>query len=332
MKKSDLIGAALDVMHYSGAAALARPFAQGRGVIFCLHQVLPGGGREQGFAPNAKLECTPEFLESLILLARRRGYETVALGEAVARLQSGSGQRFAAFTLDDGFRDNRLHAQPVFKKLNCPYTIFVCPRFADGTGEIWWRLVELIAAKAGDEAARWQAWTTLYPRFEAMEQFEQRRAIRAACAEQGIDADAYCRSVAMDWDELKAISQDPLCTIGAHTLNHHAVGRMAEADAREQLAGAKAIISARLGRDVRFNAYPYGDADFVTARDYRLAGEAGFAASVTTHKDPCQAADKGHLQALPRIMVSGRYQNVRYVDTLLSGLPTLLSNGLGGRA
>ncbi|HEY5364616.1 MAG TPA: polysaccharide deacetylase family protein [Aestuariivirga sp.] len=342
MVSSELLRRLLDGLHYSGATTLARPLFKGIGVIYCLHQVLPGGGREQGFAPNAKLECEPEFLEGLINLSRQRGFETVSLAEAVRRLKISDPKPFAVFTLDDGYKDNQQFAQPIFDRLNCPYTIFVAPRIAEGTSELWWRLLELVVAKVDrftatigaeafdlatkTETEKWAAWPKLLAAVENLEQYEQRRFIRALCAEHAIDPDAYCAKVAMNWDELRTINKDPLCTIGAHTLNHHAVAKLNEADALSELETSRLIIARELGEDIQFNAYPYGDEPNAGQRDFMLAAAAGYKASVTTRKGVIFGGHAAHLQALPRIMISGRYQELRYVDALISGLPTALLN------
>ncbi|MBG1231782.1 polysaccharide deacetylase family protein [Aestuariivirga litoralis] len=342
MGKTAILRSALDMMHFSGATGIVRRRLQGLGSIFCLHQILPGGGRQTGFAPNSKLECEPEFLAGMIRLARSRGLETISLADAVARMRNGDTRPFAVFTLDDGYKDNQLFAQPVFDALQCPYTIFVAPRIVEGTSELWWRLLELVI-KSGDHfkaeiarqgyslatatnAEKWQAFNTLFPVLENLEQQEQRVVIRRLCAAAKVDPDAYCRSVAMDWNDLKAINRDPLCTIGAHTMNHHAVGRMHEADAFFELNQSRKDISKALDEDILFNAYPYGDEPNAIARDFVLAEKAGYAASVTTRKGVIFPGHAQHLQALPRIMVSGRFQQLRYVDAMMSGLPTALSN------
>ena len=344
MASPQLLRFALGAMRASGLAAIARPFLHGRGVIFCLHHVLPGGGLQLGFSPNSKLECEPEFLHGLIELVRKRGYETLSLADAVALLQSNpqSAKPFAVFTLDDGYKDNREFAQPIFQKLNCPYTIFVVPRIADGTSEIWWRNLEQVIAgseklhvkvagrildlRCATEAEKWLAWQTLYPIFETLDQFQQRIEIRKLALSYAVDVDDYCRTVAMDWSELREIARDPLCELGAHTVNHYAVGRMNEKDARAALADARQLMAKHLGKAPHFNAYPYGDEPNATARDFKLAAEVGYEASLTTRKGVVFAGHSKHLQALPRIMISGRYQELGLVDTLISGLPTALAN------
>ncbi len=344
MVSPTLLRAAIGALHRTGLSNLARSRLRGVGVIFCLHHVKPGGGRQSGFAPNSKLECEPEFLAGIINVVRERGYQTLSLAQAVERLTSGQRYEkpFAVFTLDDGYKDNHEFAQPIFKKHECPFTIFIAPRIADGTAEIWWRNLEhiiatnnrircVIANQSHDipchsEAEKWLAWKILYAAFEKCDQFEQRAEIRKLASNYNVDVENYCRSVAMSWEELNDMAQDPLCELGAHTVNHHAVGRMTAADAATQLRAARQLIAKHLGKTPRFNAYPYGDKPNATARDFKLAGEAGYEASVTTRKGVVFALHAKHLQALPRIMVSGRYQELRFIDTLISGLPTAFAN------
>jgi peptidoglycan/xylan/chitin deacetylase (PgdA/CDA1 family) len=344
MASPAILRACLDVLHYSGATALGRNQLQGIGHIFCLHHVYPSGGRQKHFAPNSKLEIEPQFLADMIALVRSRGFETVSLGEAIRRLRSSgaNAKPFSVFTLDDGYKDNNEFARPVFDQLHCPYTIFVTPRIADGTCEIWWRILELLInagpqfrAKigigsfdlpTGSDTEKSKAWAILFPKVEGLEQHEQRRVIRALANERGIDVDGYCRSVAMDWEELREINKDPLCTLAAHSMNHHAVGKMSATDAAFELSQSRAIIMRELGEITRFNAYPYGDEPNATSRDFKLAQDAGYEASLTTRKGVVFSGHASHLQALPRIMVSGRFQELRYIDAMISGLPTALAN------
>ena len=344
MASPALLRACLDVVHFTGLSNLLRKRFQGMGSIFCFHHVCPGGGTAKGFAPNGKIECTPEFLRDIIYLVRKRGMETLSLADAVERIRSPQPNQkpFAVFTLDDGYKDNMIYGQPIFDQLNCPYSVFVTPKIVDGSCELWWRALEKIIAvhpqfkgKIGgqeydletrSEAQKQKAWSILFPKLGAMPEYEQRKTVRELAIKYSFDLVEYCKSVAMTWDEIRRLNQDPLCTIGAHTMNHYAVAKLSAADCLYELEESRRVIERELGEKIHFFAYPYGDEPAAGPRDFQIANDLGFTASLTTRKGVVFAGHGKHLQALPRIMVSGRYQKIRYIDALISGAPTALLN------
>jgi len=302
---------------------------------------VPCGGRAGGFAPNAGLEVTPEFLDQVIAMLRKRGFDLVNLDEAAARIRTG-GRPFAAFTLDDGYRDNLVHARPVFDRHNCPYTIYVAPAIADGKCELWWRGLEYaIASNARIRveidgttidldcqglAEKSAAWRRLYWPVRRLEQHEQRRWIRTFAAQHGIDIDRICREAAMTWDELRQIASDPLCGIGAHTVHHYNIKALADDEALGEMIHSADRIEQELGRRPAHFAFPYGDETSAGPRDFALAARAGFRTAVTTRKGMLFPAHAEHLTALPRLSLSGDYQHLRYVRTLITGVPFALFN------
>jgi peptidoglycan/xylan/chitin deacetylase (PgdA/CDA1 family) len=317
----------------------------GMGAIFMLHHVRPNGVASHGFAPNAGLEITPDFLDSVITHVVAKGYELVSLSEAVLRMKEGGpAQRpFAVFTLDDGYEDNFVHAWPVFRRHACPFTIFVAPAINDGTCELWWRGLEAVIAGAPQvrgvldgsgfefdtlsDAAKQIAFKRLYWPVRNLPEHRQRKWIRQFCAQHGVDLNAQCRSEAMTWDELREIAADPLCTIGAHTVNHYAVARLSREEALAEALSSRSRIAQELGRTPELFAYPYGDPGSAGPRDFDLIREAGFAAAVTTRKGLIFSAHRDHVTALPRLSLNGGYQKLRYVDVLLSGSAFALLNG-----
>jgi peptidoglycan/xylan/chitin deacetylase (PgdA/CDA1 family) len=269
----------------------------------------------------------------------------VSLADAALKIQSGkTSKRFAVFTLDDGYKDNLFHAAPVFKRHNCPFTVYVAPRIAEGTCELWWRGLELIIASSNTlsldldnleftldvstDTAKWQAWQTLAARVQNMPEFAQRDWIKKAADKHGVDLDAYCRSVAMTWDEIRQMASEPLATIGAHTLNHYNLLKLSDADARREIVESGKRIEAELGRKIEHFAYPYGNKDAAGPREFRIAQEAGYATGVVTRLGPLVQEHANHMHALPRLMVSGKYQKPRYIKALMSGVPSRLSNGM----
>lgn len=328
----------LDLLYFSGASRALAGSCGGLGAIFMLHHVRPAVSTRSGFAPNAGLEVTAEFLDATIAHVRARGYDIVSLDEAVERIVDGdkNGRApFVAFTLDDGYADNRRHAWPVFTRHRCPFTIFVAPAIADGVCELWWRaLEEVIAAHDRVEAdiggetwrldtattaLKQEAFRRLYWPVRQMAEADQRVWIRRFADAHGFDLDGYCRSQAMTWDELRDIATDELCTIGAHTINHFALAKLDDRQALDELVGSRRRIGEELGSEPDLFAYPYGDAGSAGERDFALARKAGYRAAVTTRKGLLRGEHANRLWSLPRVSLNGGYQKVRYVDVLLSG-------------
>jgi peptidoglycan/xylan/chitin deacetylase (PgdA/CDA1 family) len=344
MARAALLKTCFDVMHYSGASSILRPVFAGSGVIFCLHHVYPGGGMQQGFAPNAKLAVTPDFLDDIINLVKRQGYELLSLPEAAERLRAGGAQSrpFAVFTLDDGYKDNLVHAAPVFRRHSCPFTVFVSPAIADGRCELWWLALEAMIAgtrhmdvelsgqryrmDTRDDNQKNAAWDVLCPLLQSMPEQAQRQWVLQWAGKLGVDVFAQCRAIAMNWDDLRVLAKDPLASIGAHTINHFNLMKLDERAAGHEIRASKERIEQELGRTITSFAYPYGNTDAAGPREFALCAEAGFDVSVTTRLGCVFPAHAQHLQALPRIMVSGRFQKLRYIDALVSGVPAALAN------
>jgi peptidoglycan/xylan/chitin deacetylase (PgdA/CDA1 family) len=344
MPSETIIKACLDVLHFSGIAALTRPWLKGRGVILCLHHIKPKNIVPAEFAPNAHLETTPEFLAEIIAHVRSRGYETISLDKAVNRLAANtkSEKPFAVFTLDDGYKDNQIYAQPVFDRLECPFTIFVAPGIVEATTELWWRGLEAVIAKSATvevniesqhfslstntTSQKYKAWSLISAALQVAPEYVQRTIIRDLAKKHSVDLAMQCRESAISWSEIRNIAKDPLCTIGAHTINHHLVAKLSHKDATHEMQRSAEIIARELGKPIEHFAYPYGDETAAGPRDFDIAKGIGFLSAVTTRKGVVFADYANHRHALPRIMVSSRYGRLRYIDALISGAPTFLLN------
>src|ERR1700761_1781392 len=146
--RNTVIRAGLGALYFSGAHYLLRPIFSGVGAIFMLHHVRPGRGA--AFQPNRHLEVTPEFLRATLAHLNSRDIDLPPGGGVHRRLLArNSPRRFACFTFDDGYRDNRDHALPVMREFAAPFTLFVASDFAGGSGLLWWIALELVIAKAG---------------------------------------------------------------------------------------------------------------------------------------------------------------------------------------
>lgn len=337
--KSGALKTALSVLHCAGADRLAGRRTRGRGVIFTLHSVSPKA--PDAFDPNGILRVTPKFLEQAINATRKAGYDIVSLDEAARRIKDDKGGRpFACFTFDDGYRDNRDYAYPIFKRLGLPFAIYVPTDYPLGLGELWWLTLEAAIAKAdavevvldgrehrfatGNAAEKTYAFNKIYWSLRALPEAELRAKVRRIAADAGCDATRLCANEIMTWSEIRALAADPLVTIGAHTRRHLALAKLSAEEARAEVAESVAIIASELGRPCRHFSYPYGDATSAGPRDFAIVAQLGLETAVTTRKGVIGEACATQMTALPRVSLNGDFQKARYVSVFLSGVPFAL--------
>jgi peptidoglycan/xylan/chitin deacetylase (PgdA/CDA1 family) len=337
-----VIGAGFAAFRSTGLHRLAAAATRGRGAVLMLHHVRPWRPESPGFAPNRLLEITPEFLDDALVLARRLGFDLVSMDEALARIADGSRPPFVALTFDDGYRDTTQFALPALERHRAPFTVFVATGFVERTAGMWWLTLEAALRRAervdiADDGLS-LAFSTRTPleKTAAFERIywtlrgggEERllRVVAALAAQHGVDSAAIVEALCMDWGEIAALARHPLATIGAHTVSHRMLAKWPAGVAREEMRRSKAIIEEKLGLPVRHFAYPVGDPASAGLREFTLAREEGFASAVTTRPGMVFAGHRSHSTALPRLSLNGNWQDIGYLEVLLSGAPFALWN------
>jgi peptidoglycan/xylan/chitin deacetylase (PgdA/CDA1 family) len=342
-RKAQMIAAGFAVLGATGAHRLLRPFTRGQGAILMFHRVRPWTGG--AFAPNRLLEITPEFLDAVLGLVARLGFDLVSMDEAVARIGAPGGRPFVALTFDDGYRDTRDCALPVLERHKAPFTLYVTTGFAERRARLWWVELEEAVARldqvrldqvrldtaqldlpARTTAEKYAAYKALYWRLRSGPEAALLAATGALCAQAGIDPTALVARDCLDWEGVATLAAHPLCTIGVHTLTHPMLAKHPDAMVRAELADSRAAIEARLQRPARHLAYPVGDPTSAGPREFALAAELGFASAVTTRPGMIFPDHSTHLTALPRLSINGEWQRLDAVEVLLSGAPFALWN------
>ena len=341
----NLVKAALSAAHFAGVDGLLAPLTRGLGVIFMLHHVRPEPPR--AFEPNRILKVTPAFLENVIMQVKEAGFDTISLDEVPARLAPGyAGPPFACFTLDDGYKDNRDYAYPVFKRHHVPMGIYIPTAYADGEGDLWWLVLETVIERApyvsvqmdgafrhyatGTVAEKSHAYETIYWWLRQLPEDRARLVVAELAHSIGYDASRLCHDLIMNWDELRELALDPLVTIGGHTRRHLALAKLPAAEAEAEIAGSMARIESELGRPCRHFSYPYGCAQSAGRREFEMAGQLGLSTAVTTRKGLIWRRHARSMAALPRFSLNGDFQDARYTKVMLSGAPFAVWNAMRG--
>jgi peptidoglycan/xylan/chitin deacetylase (PgdA/CDA1 family) len=330
--------AVLDSLYYSNIYRLLESSYQGIGVIFTLHHVVKATDTSP-FAINKLLEITPEFLEQTIQQVLMLGYDIISLDQLHQRIVNQQfGRRFVCFTLDDGYVDNYQQAFPIFKKYNVPFTIYVTTGLIDGSALLWWRCLEVIIQQTntieltmnGKPVSmlchtlpqKQHVFEKLYWYLRNMPLTAQHALLAELCQQYGISTTELCLKYAMTWDMLKEIANHPLATIGVHTVNHLALGKLPEQQALDEMRLCQTRLQQELNIAANHFCYPYGDAASASEREFALVKSLGFKTATTTRKQVLTPDNIKQLDALPRIPLNGHYQRQRYIRVLLSGVPT----------
>ena len=336
----------LETLYYTGAHHVMAAFWRSSGAIFNLHHIHPDadGDQEKRFNPNGPLSITDAFLDQVLGYLEEQKFDLVSLEEAVRRIKQGeTSSRFAAFTIDDGYKDNFDYAWPVFRKHNCPFTVFAATDIVDGTACLWWLILEEairnqdmieITLASGPErfdtsslSQKKQTWEAIYWPLRGSNEVALRQTIKQLAERYDINTDALCRKLAMTWEEVVTLNKDELVTIGAHTVSHACLKELSYKDARFEMTESRDRIARKIGETPRFFCYPYGDETTAGQREFALAKDVGYEAGLTTRKGMIYEEHRDHLFALPRISLNGSYQQIQYIDLYMSGAPFVLYNG-----
>ena len=341
-RSSQLLRAALQAMRFTRIDAAFAPVARGAGAILMLHNVRPFERRD--FAPNRILEITPEFLETVIGLVDEAGFEAISLDDAYRRMtgELQSDRPFVCFTFDDGYRDNRDFALPILKRHNIPFAVYVPAHFADGRGKLWWLTLEEAIRRSqsidveiggvrlqlpcGDAEEKQRAFDQIYWALRPLPDSEVHTIVDSLADCVGLDPMAFGRDLIMGWEELHEFAQDPLVTIGGHTLSHVSLAKLSEEDARFEIGESVRRLEDQLGQSCGHFSFPYGDVGSAGPREYSIARELGLRTAVTTAKGLVPSGEEFNLHAIPRLSLNGDFQDPDCVRALLSGVPFALFN------
>lgn len=329
------------LLHHIKLHRLLCPFLRGEGVILVLHRVVPDQGHPRINA-NSRIEITPQFLEQLIEFFLHLNYEFVSLDTVYERLAGAPSDRpFVCFTFDDGYTDAFEVIYPIFKKYQFPYAVYVITDFPDQKSVLWWYMLEDLVLKHDPVQFRFAgkdynikttgpedkeaAYDTIRRIILSVPQEQMAGALDAIFAAYQINPQQYTNQQ-MTWDQVSELADDPLVTIGAHTVHHHNLKQLTADQVRWEIQTSKEKMEEKLGCPVHHFAYPFGSRDEVGTREFSLAAESGFRTMTTVREGNIFSAHRHHLECLPRVEITGRHQDLTLVDLRRCGLISLIRN------
>ena len=266
--------------------------------------------------PNEILKVSPQYLEQFIQKASKT-HTFISLDDLSAPLPE---KPFMVFTFDDGYKDNLKKALPVFEKYGVPFTVYVTTCFPDYTANLWWFVLDdIISSNSVIKTSDGVVWdcTTKQRKIDVYmalreiilkfpaDDFENK--FTEYFSGYKINLKEKAKELALSWDEVKQLAESPLCTIGAQTTNHVNLAEMDDDAAYQEILQSKQQLEEKTGKQVSHFAFPFGTANEVTEREYRLAQKAGFKTAVVSFGGNITDLSEKTLFKIPRKMLVDVY-------------------------
>jgi peptidoglycan/xylan/chitin deacetylase (PgdA/CDA1 family) len=297
------------------------------GTVFMLHRVCDY--KSENLVHNENLKFSPEELEMVIDTLKRSNHSFVSLDRLVEIIQNGEKlkSKIVAFTLDDGYRDNLEIAYPIFRRHQIPFCIYVTNSFPNRTASLWWfalgRLIldnvilTLPTKRIIDNRSRKAKEKNFLTIRETLlkEHFRDPITFLKSLGDLRFDLAAERNRLCLSWDEIVTLSNDPLVTIGCHTINHYPLSRLSRKEVEWEISASKKELEEKTGKTVRHFAFPFGSRREATPREYDLAKAMGFNSITTTvHGHIHRSAD---VQKLDRIFLYPISNNRTTLDRIM---------------
>lgn len=263
--------------------------------ILAYHRVLPAPPPDYPFDRDV-IDCDPrEFARQMELVARR--CTPIGLDEVLDHLEAG--RRLppnpVLVTFDDGYRDNREHAQPILDRLGVPACFFVTTGNVGARRLFWWDRIAYLfhATRVATARISYPVPILLRPATDGGR--SRRTVVRLIKSYPGLDVDRFLGQLAralrvewngeieaeaadrlvMTWDDVRALAASGM-EIGSHTRSHRVLHTVPPGQLADELAGSRADIEAAIGRAPRAISYPVGRSIRRMPALVRAVREAGY--------------------------------------------------------
>lgn len=283
------------------------------GLVYMLHHIAEKN--PQGIPTNEDLKVSPKFLEDIIIKYKKQNFNFISLDQlTIINFHKEKPKRpFIAFTLDDGYLDNYTEALPVFERQEVPFCIFVATDFIDQKAILWWdSLEQLICSNESLKIEnriyrcysfqeRWDTFRIFREQILKLDQANLIEQLNKMFQPYNIDWYEPIRRQAMSWNQIKAISQHHLCTIGGHTVSHPALNKLSDDEFRNEISGGISKLESVIGKKVEHFAYPYGSPNEIGEREYQLISEFNFKTVFSSFGGCITENNKHQTTHLPRV-------------------------------
>jgi len=291
-------------------------FSMGCGAIFMIQRVKP---LEESLAVRGTIaETDPSLLKEMISLVAAQKLDVVSLPELKRRLLSGDRDSpFVCFTFDGAYRSIKDTVFPLFRKWELPFAVYVGADYLDTDVLPWWVMLEVLVKESarvtldiGGEPEdlfcrslpdKRSAYATLFRRLKSVGKHGRKALLEAALKRHGVRQSAVFEREMLSGDELRALSQSNLVTIGSLAGGSAPLSEMSYDHARDTLRASLDDLEKAIDARARHLAFPGGLTGTISARDVGIAREFDLETAVTNVEGALWPEHAREPLALPRI-------------------------------
>lgn len=288
------------------------------GLVYMLHHITEKN--PHGIPTNEDLKVSPTFLEDIIVKYKKQGFVFISLDQLnkIITSEKKPSHPFIALTIDDGYLDNYTQALPVFESQQVPFTIFIATDFIDKKTIMWWDILEELVQnndsiyfegikfQCQTFQEKWDVYRILREKILNIDQTKFEMQLKESFSDYDIDWLEPIRREAMSWEQVKELSQHPLCTIGGHTVSHLALNQLSDDDFRREISEGITKLRDVIGKPICHFAYPYGSPNEIGEREYNLISEFHFKTVFTSYGGCITKYNKHQITHLPRVYLHER--------------------------
>lgn len=203
-------------------------------------------------------------------------------------------EKSVVLTFDDGYVDFYSKVYPVLKKYNVPATVFISTGNIDTYNEFWWDELEKLFSETSmipeeitiiddkfikddysdDESLLFAIHKVLL----SLPHLERKKIINSLKKQFNFSPLKRDEYRVLTRDEIAKLADDPLITIGAHTVSHIVCDKENEDAQRREIIESKEKLEEIIKKPVRVFAYPNGG---YNERTQEILSECGFIRAFT---------------------------------------------------
>ena len=324
---------ATEVAHRAGVTRVLGDMPNAGGCVIMMHSIVS----EADPLPLENNHVSERFLDSLLAYYTKAKVPIVSLDDGLKLTGQDVRTPWVAFSFDDGYRDNIQLGVPIFRKYGAPMTIFVTSAALDRTMDSYWwgQLRQVVLSKdeiVGEEVGGRLPAATAREKVLAYKSIIKSIKVGALAVEQAealFQRNGVSRTAALDRDCMTAAELGELdleahrVTIGGHSTGHVPLTQLSGEEVAADVAANRERLSILTGEEIRYFAYPFGDAASCGDREFAIIEDLGFSAAFTTRGGNIDRASEAGRWSLPRRKAIGPVETIGFLECQRSGLADL---------